>query len=446
MKLSIFQSDKGDCFLLESSDGKLVLCDGGMGPSMRNHVRGELGKLGKKGRELELVYVSHVDNDHISGVLVLLEDESLWRVYDYKKKNGDAAKLPNVPRPPKIKGILHNGFRDQLSENNKSIESLSNTVEIEGLLASMAPSLFATNQPELARVAEEMQAIATGIPESLQVTQLVDSKALDIPLNKPPGVAKGGKLLRVGRPGETFTIGTMKFTLIGPTTNELKKLRDGWQNWLRKSESKERVKKIRAEIKRRVDAFSTGALSSSPFDLGGWEGIPDHKHVTVPNIASIMFMVEEGGKRLLLTGDAQQDFILAGLETQGFVGPGAALHVDVLKVQHHGSEHNLDAAFARRVSADHYVFGANGEHNNPDLRVIDFIYSSRLGPAAARNKAAPNRRFNFWFSTTSAVLKPGSKHQKYFKSLEDRVQTLVAKSNGKLKVHYNKKSSLLLSV
>ena len=53
-----------------------------------------------------------------------------------------------------------------------------------------------------------------------------------------------------------------------------------------------------------------------------WEGIPDYKGVTVPNIASLMFMVEEDGKRLLLTGDGQQDFILAGLKRTGFLDDG----------------------------------------------------------------------------------------------------------------------------
>ena len=42
MKLSIFQSDKGDCLLLEAKSGELMLCDGGMAPSMRNHVRANL--------------------------------------------------------------------------------------------------------------------------------------------------------------------------------------------------------------------------------------------------------------------------------------------------------------------------------------------------------------------------------------------------------------------
>src|SRR5688572_23065803 len=166
-------------------------------------------------------------------------------------------------------------------------------------------------------LADEMQAIAAGVPEAIKVSKLIDPEALDIPLNQPPGTASPSQLLFAGRPGEKFDVGGMKFTLIGPTAKELNDLRDGWNNWLR--DNKEKLKQIRAELRRRVDDFSTGALAVSPFDLRDWNGIPDFKGVSIPNVASLMFMVEEDGKRVLLTGDGQQDFILEGLERTGFL-------------------------------------------------------------------------------------------------------------------------------
>jgi hypothetical protein len=39
----------------------------------------------------------------------------------------------------------------------------------------------------------------------------------------------------------------------------------------------------------------------------------------------------------------------------------------ILKVQHHGSENNMDDALAERVSADHYVFCGNGRDRPADL-------------------------------------------------------------------------------
>lgn len=437
MNLTIFESDMGDCLLLEAASGELMLCDGGMKGSLKNHVRAELSALRDAGRELELVYVSHIDNDHINGVLQLLEDEAEWRVFDLHEANGDPIREPRFPRPPVIKGILHNAFRDTVTANNKAIRNL--------LIAS-APSLYASAVDELIHAADEMQGIAAGIPEGLKVLGLVRKNALDIPVNQPPGVAQPSKLLFAGQPGDTFQLGTMKFTLLGPTDKELRKLRKGWNTWLKAHPDD--VKKIRAELKKRVEEFSTGARTTSPYDLGDWNGIPDHKKVTAPNVASLMWMVEENGKTLLLTGDAQQDFILGGLERTGFLENGEFAHVDVLKVQHHGSEHNMDKKFARRVSADHYVFCGNGSHGNPELEVIRTIYASRLGSAAVRALApkAQNRDFHFWFSTTSQAAPEGLKRREKFEKLEDLVADLEAQSNGRLHAHYNTASSTTLAI
>lgn len=436
MKLHIFQSAQGDCLLLEARDQSLVLCDGGMRSSIKSHVRHELAKLRDAGRELAYVYVSHIDSDHISGVLQLLEDEVEWRVYDYQRSidNEDATE-PEVPRPPAINGILHNAFRDQIGINSK---------DVEDLLAAAVPSLFATADPRLVDVALELRDIAVSIPEAIKVSRLAAQDALDIPVNRLPGAAGPAKLLFFRDTVESFNVGTMKFTIVGPGHQELTDLKTGWVNWLRAS--KDEVREVRKELKRRIEEFSNGT-AGSPFDLRDWNGIPDFKGVTAPNIASLMFMVEEDQKRLLLTGDSQQDKILEGLKRTGYLAD-EGLHIDVLKVQHHGSENNLDAEFARQVSADHYVLCGNGLHGNPDPRVIDFIFASRQGPAAVRTlaPAAQGREFHFWFSTTSAAQEDGSARQRAFEEVEERVEQLRQASHGELVVHYNEDAFIELAI
>ena len=320
-----------------------------------------------------------------------------------------------------------------------------NNKEIQGLLAAAASTLYGTNIPSFMHAADEMQGIALGIPEALKVSRLIASDALGIPLNRPPGVTKEQRLLLAGGPGDEFDVGTMKFTLVGPTKKELRDLAKGWNNWLRSHKAD--VKKIRAQLKKRIDDFSTGALSGSPYNLGDWNGIPDVKGVTTPNVASLMFMVEEDNKRLLLTGDGQQDIILDGLERTGFLEDGFC-HVDVLKVQHHGSEHNMDENFTKKVSADHYVFCGNGSHGNPEIEVIDMIFESRLGNAAKRTLAprAKNRDFHFWFSTTSAAAAEGLSRRDVFIEVENRVAELEAMANGRLHVHYNDASFIELKI
>ena len=237
----------------------------------------------------------------------------------------------------------------------------------------------------------------------------------------------------------------MKFTIVGPTDQELTDVKKGWVTWLQNN--KEEVRKIRRELKRRIEEFSNGTSSESPFDMRDWNGIPDFKGVTAPNVASLMFMVEEDGKRLLLTGDSQQDIILRGLRQTGFLAD-QGLYIDVLKVQHHGSENNLDAEFARQVSAEHYVFCGNGLHGNPNQDVIDFIFESRRGAAAVRTlaPAADSAKFHFWFSTTAGNEQPEPERQRVFRELEEHVENLRQSSQGKLVVHFNDAASIELRI
>ena len=51
-------------------------------------------------------------------------------------------------------------------------------------------------------------------------------------------------------------------------------------------------------------------------------------------------LAECDGKRMLLTGDARDDHVLAGLDEAGIAKDGKT-HVDILKLPHHGSIRNI---------------------------------------------------------------------------------------------------------
>lgn len=424
MNIRIYQSSKGDCLLIDGSNGGRVLCDGGMSASMRDHVRESLSRLDG----IDAIYVSHIDQDHISGVLALLEDLLAWKVFRHHHARGDGdVRRPTVPEPPAVGGIWHNAFHHLITRNRGAIEDL---------LAAAAPALHGTGLSEMAQAGDEMENIANSIPEAMEVSALIKPELLNIPLNRPPGRPGTGELLVIEEPNDPFQIGSMSFQLIGPSKKQLRRLREGWDNWLR--DNRDRVSEIRREIARRVAEFASGSLRGTPFDLSDWNGVPDFEDVTVPNTASLMFLVEDAGRSLLLTGDSHHDLVLEGLEDTGNLGPGH-IHVDVLKVQHHGSEHNVDRNFCRRVSADHYVFCGNGSSGNPEREVLQMFYESRMG--AGRNRAlapsAENRPFHFWFSTTSARQPRGSRDRQSFEETERIVEELRQNSNGRLEVHFN---------
>lgn len=409
-----------------------MLIDGGMSTSMREHGRDAIHKIVGE-RPLEAIYVSHVDDDHISGVLELLRGALDWKVYDFHVANGENVREPKFPRPPAIRNIWHNSFRDQIGKN---------TGPVEDLLAAAAPALLATGEPSIMEYGAELMQIAQSVPQAIEVSQLVGDDLLGIPVNRIPGSQHDGELLMVRENQKAFPLGSLKLTIVGPTKDELTNLRDGWNNWLR--ENRERVKELRATLKKRVEEFSEASLTGSPFDLRDWNGIEDYKGVTAPNIASLLFMVEEDGVRLLLTGDAQQDSILRGLKAHDFLNGDGACHLDVLKVQHHGSEHNADTAFCRAVSADHYVFCGNGSHTNPEVSVVKLFFEARCGSQKVRAKAAPDGRpFKFWFSSGSDFpeLTPAQRDQ--MKRVEDLVDDQISRSGGLLTAEFNQKPRYL---
>jgi len=103
MQLTAFQSGKGDCLLLaDTGDKTRILVDGGMPDAYSEHVAPALSALRKKNKkDIDLVYVSHIDRDHIGGILRMLDDEVLWRVHEHHVKNGNRTHpVPAVPRPP----------------------------------------------------------------------------------------------------------------------------------------------------------------------------------------------------------------------------------------------------------------------------------------------------------------------------------------------------------
>jgi hypothetical protein len=159
-----------------------------------------------------------------------------------------------------------------------------------------------------------------------------------------------------------------------------------------------------------------------------------------------MFLVEEDGASLLLTGDGHHLDILKGLERLGKLNERQGIHVGVLKVQHHGSENNLDEAFAARVSANTYVFCANGEHGNPDPRIVEALIDSRLGPDSVRNhNPEADGPFEFRFNSSSRVA-PRAQERAHMLEIETIVAEAAAGSGGRMTFAFLDGSSFELEV
>ena len=337
--LDIRRAHKGDCLLLHfGSAGTpgLVMIDGGPKAVYVPHLRPRLIEI-REARELEdhqplpvdLLMVSHVDDDHIQGLL------------DLTKELREAVGVPFV----RVQRLWHNSF-DAIIGNDP--------VELTaGVANRFGPAALAGNLPadatlevgddEDPEVAESTLKVLASIVQGFQLRR--DAEVLGIPLNPQTG----GKLILAS--ATTFALQTaLTFTVAGPMQPELIQLQKKHDEWLQA---------LQDEGKTPEDALSAFVDRS------------------VPNLSSLVLLAESGGKTMLLTGDARGDKILKGLESIGAVAAGGTLHVDILKVPHHGSSNNVAPKFFQRITADHYVFSGDGEHGNPERETLAMLFGAR---------------------------------------------------------------------
>jgi hypothetical protein len=278
---------------------------------------------------IDVLMVSHVDDDHIQGIL------------DFTKELRAAVGVPFA----KIRRFWHNSFDEIIGKDPKELTA--------AVTAQFGAASLAGGLPDDATVDRDDDEDEEVVQSSLKVLASIaqghqlrlDAEALQVPLNPQ----FDGKLILASKEELEITNG-LTFTVAGPMVPELKALQADHDKWL---------KELKAKGLTPADALSAYVDKS------------------VPNLSSVVVLAKVEEATILLTGDARGDKILEGLELAEVVKPGKTLHVDVLKVPHHGSSNNLETGFFERITADHYVFSGDGEHGNPERESMGMLFEAR---------------------------------------------------------------------
>jgi hypothetical protein len=333
--------------------------------------------------------------------------------------------------------VWHNAFRDTVKDNKGEIADM--LAATSTILSGADERMTASDGTPLRLLADQQRDLASGEKTALRLSSRLRAGQLNIPLNPQ----FGGKLMYLRAPmPPAIKIGGMKLTVLGPRDADLKKLRDKWNKWL--DANKKVVNDIQRQAKALEDELTSGDVGRviGPM-LAQAAELGRRGQVTAPNLASLMFLLEEGNSTLLLTGDGHWQDVLNGLRDQNKLGAGAAaaMHVNVMKVQHHGARANWHDDFAKAVIADHYVFCGNGAHTNPEPDVIESLVKSRVGGPGQRSPhAKAGDKFKLYFncdpSVTSGTADPG--HMTKVRTL---VKKLQAKSAGRFTSFFLKQSS-----
>ena len=268
--------------------------------------------------------VSHIDDDHIKGMLELTKELL-------------EAKAAKQPLALKINGVWHNSFDDIIGNSPKELTA--------AVTAQFGAARFQVSRTLMVLIPMRPKCLAS-VAQGFRLRD--DIKGLKL----RPNPEFSGKLVLAQKKGKKIDMEKgLKFTVVGPMNDEVLDLQKDHDTFLKKKDK---------------EKGTAGALAS-------------FSDTSVANLSSLVVLAEVGKKRMLLTGDARGDKILKGLELVGLLKADgeSTMHVDVLKGPHHGSNRNVERIFFKRVTADHYVFSGNGEHGNPERETLEMLLAER---------------------------------------------------------------------
>lgn len=333
-RIEMLAAKHGDALLVEYGDAvrtRRLLIDGGPLHAYPEVSARLQQALPSGDQRVELVVISHVDTDHIEGLIRLLaEPETRW---------------PIAPEQIWFNGWRH--IEEAHALGGREGEFLS------ALLQRRADAIWNTSFGR--------GAVRTGALPGDVVT-----------------LADG-----------------MRLTLLSPDAEALASLRDDWQanveKWAIEPGDLDRAwERLVEETKFHPDA----ELTLGPEDLSDrLRGLLKGRDSSKANRSSIAFLAEYAGKSCLFLADAHLDVVCAALRRLGYSAQ-EPLRVDAMKLSHHGSKHNLGLELFELVDARHYLVSSNGErHGHPDAEAIEaVIQGSRRRATLWFNYLSPHTR------------------------------------------------------
>lgn len=297
-RIEFFPADQGDAIWIEYGKPEAihrVLIDAGTPPTA-DLVRKRIEQLAPKDRRFDLFVITHVDTDHIGGVLKL---------------------LANLPTNIAFDDVWFNGWSQ--IRNTRS----SKLGPIDGEILSNALTKL-------------------GWPWN--------KKFKGAAVMVPPSGALRPKKLRGG----------MTMTVLSPGQSQLASLRKEWAQVVKDAgldpANKGRWQKLLAAAARKgvkssiLGEPSIDTLARSKFET---DAAP-------ANGSTIALLAEFGGKRVLLSGDAYAPVLVDLLGRVSKARGAKALQVDVFKLPHHGSRNNVSNELLAVCPASAYVFSTSG--------------------------------------------------------------------------------------
>ena len=338
----MFPALNGDCFLIRGGRAN-VLIDGGYAATFEGHLLPELTQIAREGQRLDLLVATHIDQDHILGIIALLE------------ANG-----PAVPRTIlEIDAIWFNSLRCLASRVSATLPA-----EAKQLVSALARQGF---QPRP----------IVGTVNQISAKQGSSLGALIRRCHYAWNGADGNAGIREDTARANLASDVF-VRVLGPTQQRLDELHRFWVNALTKrgyqgpfgsNDDLDEAFEMtcnRAPALKSSKTTKISAASNRTLD----EVYESDK--SLPNGSSISLLMTFEGARMLFLADAwAEDTVEAMKKLQA---EGESLLFDAIKISHHGSLQNTSPELLTLIDAPVYFVSSNGgTHGHPDIEVLKAI-------------------------------------------------------------------------
>lgn len=394
-RIEMLPAAHGDCLWIEYGSAQQVrriLIDGGPAhtyPALRERIL----HLPADERHFELLIITHIDADHIEGVVRLLQD----------------AEALNC----RFERIWFNG-REQL---NQVFDPAG--APLGALQGEMLGMLIADYEKRTGQ-----QVWNVGLADALAA---IDPAAGTLPVVDLPG--------------------DCRLTLLSPDHERLLELKDCWRDELRKAgvasgdeaalrQALEGARNLRplgdvlgADGEPIEDRFElpdpAGRDLAAGLDdtLGGGDGeagadAPFGGDASRANGSSIAVLLEypkdQPKVRFLLAGDAWPSVLEASVN-QLLSGQDKRLSLTGFKLPHHGSVANTSAALLRKLRCQHYLVSTSGAvFRHPHVRALELLLSEHTG------QGKPQLHFNYLTETTAAWSDPADQQARRYQAFHPK--------------------------
>ena len=328
--------------------GHQLLID--LGTEQVGHAfRERLSTLPRDRRRFDLLVITHVDSDHIGGVLSCFADAG--------------EELPGLS----FDDVWFNGWEHL---HGQQLPRRRGVPALEGMGPAQGERLasWLRKQPW---------------------NEAFDRFAVECSTDHPPTVALPGGLT---------------LTVLGPTAPRLAGLRQTWKDEVEIALARGSLSGVSPGLGPRdggsLEAYGSSQppVLESQVDLQLLAEGASRKDTSKTNATSITLLAEWEGRRILLAGDAFAEDLT---ETMTRLGGGDPVRLDLFKLPHHGSQQNLTRELVEAVRCPCWLFSTDGTtFRHPDAAAIARLLNWGRQPRPMFGFNVPSQYNRWWDNDT----------------------------------------------